>query len=346
MVRPLAAVGRLAKSAAADALFRCGLTRPERNGRDRLHVVTFHRVLTPEELRDYPLPEIAVTVADFAAFLRFFASHYTCGTLAEVSRRWLSGDQPERPLLAITFDDGQLDNYRHAFPALRSAGLKATFFVVADAVGGDAPLWHDRMAFAVAQSLRQDADLAARLLEPLGLLDAPDAHGVLLQAMERAKDLPPESRAALLDRLQTACGSPKPPWDGLMSWDHLRELVRSGHEVGSHSASHPILTAIDDASLEREVAGSRQVLESQLDLACESFCYPNGTCDRRVVDAARRAGYLQAVTTRWGSNDRPCDLLALARRDMQGPRVHDGRGRFSDARAAFRMSTHFPEPRP
>lgn len=36
---------------------------------------------------------------------------------------------------AITFDDGYLDNYQHAFPILKESGFMATFFVTAEDVG-------------------------------------------------------------------------------------------------------------------------------------------------------------------------------------------------------------------
>ena len=37
--------------------------------------------------------------------------------------------------VAITFDDGYLDNYTHAFPVLRELGLKAAFFVTPGEIG-------------------------------------------------------------------------------------------------------------------------------------------------------------------------------------------------------------------
>jgi peptidoglycan/xylan/chitin deacetylase (PgdA/CDA1 family) len=344
------AVGPLVRDLAGALLYRSGITRPARQGAGRLSVVTFHRVLPEAALRDYPLPQIAVTPPELAWFLAHFQAHYTCGALAAVHRRWLDGERPPRPFLAITFDDGQRDNFEHARPALAAAGLAATFFAPLDAVDGDQPLWHDRLGFAAARLLQRERTAALALLGPPGAVERPGAAPVpdaalVGQAIQQAKRLAPGERVALVARLEARLGeSARPPWDGLMSWDQLRALARDGHEVGSHSLSHPILTLVDDAQLEREVAGSRLRLEAELQRPCESFCYPNGDCDERVAAAVRQAGYRRAVLTRWGANPAGTDPLRLARLDMQGRHARDRRGRLSAARLAFRMSRLFPGP--
>jgi peptidoglycan/xylan/chitin deacetylase (PgdA/CDA1 family) len=131
-----------------------------------------------------------------------------------------------------------------------------------------------------------------------------------------------------------------------MNWEQLRDLAGRGHEVGSHSLSHPLLPTVGDAELERESAGSRARLEAQLGVSCESFCYPNGDCDGRVVAAVRRAGYARAVTTAWGPNTAGADPLRLTRCDLQGTHARDRSGALSAPRLAFRLSPHFPGPRP
>jgi peptidoglycan/xylan/chitin deacetylase (PgdA/CDA1 family) len=81
-----------------------------------------------------------------------------------------------------------------------------------------------------------------------------------------------------------------------LGWDELAMLVEAGWEVGSHTCSHPRLTRIDDASLRAELRGSREVCERQLSLPCRTLAYPYGDHDRRVVAAARAAGYEAACT--------------------------------------------------
>ena len=98
-------------------------------------------------------------------------------------------------------------------------------------------------------------------------------------------------------------------WDGIESWldsDHadelrplgwrdLERLVAAGWEVGSHTASHLLLTRLDDEALRRELDESRATLTQRLG-ACSSLAYPYGEADERVAAAARAAGYVAACT--------------------------------------------------
>jgi peptidoglycan/xylan/chitin deacetylase (PgdA/CDA1 family) len=328
----------LVRDAAGAILLATGVTRPSRVARGRLTVVTFHRVLPVEQLREYPVPEIAVSVEEFAWFVDWFAAHYTCGTLASVYRRWVEGERPERPFLAITFDDGQLDGHLHARPVLERAGIAASFFVPVEGVDRNELLWHDQLGYAATRLLAADRSRALALLGGAG----DDDRAVVKGAMERAKRLSPEARLAFVARVEGSLPGPaRPAWDGLLSWDQLRALVRAGHEVGSHSVTHPILPLVDDAQLEREVAGSKTRLEQELGVPCESFCYPNGDCDDRVVEAVRRAGYLRAVTTAWGPNARDVDPFRLTRCDIDAGRARSRAGALSEPRMALRLSHFF-----
>jgi len=95
----------------------------------------------------------------------------------------------------------------------------------------------------------------------------------------------------------------------------LRELLANGMEVGSHTCSHPHLTQLDDQRLRHEVADSRKLLQDLLDDPINSFAYPYGDYDARVVDAVREAGYRTACVTRsgWGRvDDDPLQIRRIA----------------------------------
>jgi peptidoglycan/xylan/chitin deacetylase (PgdA/CDA1 family) len=77
-----------------------------------------------------------------------------------------------------------------------------------------------------------------------------------------------------------------------LSWDQLRELAGAGWEVGSHTRTHPMLTALDDEELARELRESRETCETELGRRCASLAYPYGDVDSRVTAAAAAAGYL------------------------------------------------------
>jgi peptidoglycan/xylan/chitin deacetylase (PgdA/CDA1 family) len=76
-----------------------------------------------------------------------------------------------------------------------------------------------------------------------------------------------------------------------LGWAELAELARKGWEIGSHTRTHPRLTALDDARLADELRESRLACEAALRRPCESLAYPYGDVDDRVAAAAGAAGY-------------------------------------------------------
>jgi peptidoglycan/xylan/chitin deacetylase (PgdA/CDA1 family) len=76
----------------------------------------------------------------------------------------------------------------------------------------------------------------------------------------------------------------------------VRKMIEAGWELGSHSMTHPDLTTLDAARLEREVAGSRRILSRRFDAPVDNFSYPSGSYDETVISAVHRAGYRGAQT--------------------------------------------------
>ena len=65
--------------------------------------------------------------------------------------------------------------------------------------------------------------------------------------------------------------------------------------MGSHTATHPLLTGLSDAELDHELAESRRTISARLG-DCRTIAYPYGQADDRVAAATAAAGYEAACT--------------------------------------------------
>ena len=245
-----------------------------------------------------------------------------------------------RPTVAVTFDDGYVDNLRDAKPLLEHAGLPATVFVATGYLGGERPFWWDELA---------DLLLCAGTLPPsltLGIggvthrwdLDASAAYSEAdwrRHRAWRAPDDPPTARHRLfveLWRLLQHASRPRQLYllNVLRGWaaapvtgtgaeravtiDELHALAAGGLiEIGAHTVTHPILKGLAGAVQLSELRQSKARLEELLDRPIESFAYPYGTAAPDTVALVAEAGFSRACTTSAGTVPRGGDPLRLPR---------------------------------
>jgi peptidoglycan/xylan/chitin deacetylase (PgdA/CDA1 family)/2-polyprenyl-3-methyl-5-hydroxy-6-metoxy-1,4-benzoquinol methylase len=104
----------------------------------------------------------------------------------------------------------------------------------------------------------------------------------------------------------------------LLDWDEVRRLRAEGAEFGSHTATHPFLTALSPAEVAREAARSRATLQRELGEPVTALAYPYGAEDAVVQHLAGAVGYTYGLSCRPGRSRLGDPLLAL-------PRIEVGR---------------------
>ncbi len=82
-----------------------------------------------------------------------------------------------------------------------------------------------------------------------------------------------------------------------LSWNQIRELVKYGFEIGSHTLTHRDLTRLDRPDLRCELERSKKTLEDHLGTAVTGIAYPFGRFSEAVMDEARGVGYLCGFTS-------------------------------------------------
>ena len=99
---------------------------------------------------------------------------------------------------------------------------------------------------------------------------------------------------------------------GLRSWnnrplltmrpDLIRLMREMGHEIASHSVSHPDLRKLTDAQVRIELLGSKEYLECLLEEDVQGLAYPYGSYSSRIRGiASRYYGYARTAKERVSS---------------------------------------------
>jgi peptidoglycan/xylan/chitin deacetylase (PgdA/CDA1 family) len=204
-----------------------------------------------------------------------------------------SRDGDRRPKLALTFDDGLRNNFTVAYPIIRELGVPVTFFVCPGLIESGRWAWNfECRARLGGLSADQRRDFAAQIGVPSAQTEAIVtglkylAHARRLVAQESLRLLTPDFAPTEAERLEF----------DIMSWAELKALDPGLVTIGGHSSHHEILTRLEPAHLEREVAGCRSWLERELQRPVRHFCYPDGAYDAQVLECVGRH-FDTAVTT-------------------------------------------------
>jgi peptidoglycan/xylan/chitin deacetylase (PgdA/CDA1 family) len=262
-------------------------------------ILMYHRVAPSTD----DLWGIAVEPDRFAEQIEALKRVRHVATLDEVLA-WMDHGRPgDRPLAAITFDDGYHDALSAARPILEKADCPATVYVATGLVGSDRGFWWDELVriLMTAPATHQPLRLVIGR-RPVAWLLPDDRSGrqrVCRQVRRRLRDLEPAEIDRQLDAICAWAGTARrlDPEDRLMTAEEVAELSRSIVQIGAHTVRHPSLPALPFEAQLAEIAESRRACEAWTGKPVPHFAYPFGHYSRASVAAARQAGFRSACAT-------------------------------------------------
>jgi peptidoglycan/xylan/chitin deacetylase (PgdA/CDA1 family) len=295
---------RLNKRDIAAALLGSGLTGIIARGpRKAIRILAYHRVLD-ESTSDFLFDDgvISATTQAFYNQMNYVRRNFDVISFQDLHAIESEGKAlPDRPLI-ITFDDGYRDNYTNAFPVFKEFRIPATVFVEIGHTRLRSLYWWDLIAYCFKTTARTGIILDQISADLLPLRTARDRRSAIEHVLRWIKRVPERTKAQFIEDLPGALGVSITSGlaDGMhLSWGEIREMADCGIEFGSHTVTHPVLSNVDDARLEREVFDSKTALERQLHKEVIVFSYPvggKGNFDSRARAAVARAGYKYAVS--------------------------------------------------
>jgi len=286
-------------------------------------------------------PGMYVTSGTFGRQGGFLCGRFDGVSMHELLSMWRNKTwNGERRYCVITFDDGWLDNYVHAFPVLKQYDVPATIFLPTGFVGTAMWFWPEQLGwlsqrFALLLS-NQKAKILASLREGDSWLngiafamETGESDGLI----ERCKTASHEVIGELVSRLAGEMEVQLPNQRLVMNWGEVEEMSDARISFGSHSVAHKILTTVSDTELHEEVYGSLEALRTRNLNFVPVFCYPNGNYSPSVIRHVQSAGYCAATTTEPGWEDGETSQLYRLKRIE----VHNDLT-YSDALFAFHLA--------
>jgi peptidoglycan/xylan/chitin deacetylase (PgdA/CDA1 family) len=237
--------------------------------------------------------------------------------LAEALDRLREGRLPPRAV-SITFDDGNYDFYKLAWPILRGYGFPATVYLTTYYALYNRPVFDPMLSYLLWKGGNRRLDWPEFFESPLEL-DVPGRAAAVRRIEEQARGLSAAGKDALLACLAARLGV---DYEALcarrllqiMNLDEVRELAGAGLDVQLHTHRHRIPP--DRELFLHDLEDNRRTIAAASEAPAVHFCYPCGRCAPEFFPWLRLAGVQSAATCFAG--------LAAARTDPYLlPRVLD-----------------------
>jgi peptidoglycan/xylan/chitin deacetylase (PgdA/CDA1 family) len=253
-------------------------------------ILLYHRVTT---LRNDP-EMLAVSPENFAQHLEFLRSNAHTVSLQDLGYRQ-DGSQQN---VAVTFDDGYVDNLHEAKPLLEHYEIPATVFVTSGYIGGNREFWWDELEHIFLESRRLPHRFSMNIAEKNydWLCTESSRRDIYDRASAMMKRLSPIERERVLSDVRIWAGQRQNCRETHKPLDsgELRQLQEGDLiEIGSHTQCHPVLSTLDLSAQSDQICSGKSSLEKLLARPIRSFAYPFGKradYNRHSVTAVRNAG--------------------------------------------------------
>ena len=265
-------------------------------------IVNFHGVT---DLKGHRFNNRHLDVGDFEKMLDYLKANFNIVKLSEIFEMHEKKVIPSKKTIALTFDDGYLNNFETALPVLKSKNIPATFYVISKGlIDSGFYVWPDIVELT-QKFAKEDLVLDKHVFKYPEYFCAELNVGIIDFLRGKGKD-----RMVYIKEISEKY----PFWkDAVKNYPQLIELTRKEVlkkyanetllEIGSHSHSHFNLEHLSDEDCELELKESYKIIEECTGKKPVSIAFPDGSYNKQTLEIAFKTGYKNLVAVDYLFNE-------------------------------------------
>jgi len=248
-----------------------------------ISVLMFHRISNDSDPLWSPMP-----VESFGRLMKELSEKACVVRLENIDE---IKQYPDKPLVALSFDDGYPDFLENAVGILVNFGLPAHLNVCPGLIDKGVPPWTQILSFFLLHNAGKN------LKFPNGKtrqIEDKICESNFIEICNELYAVDDKTRTRWIDSLAKEIPELKLP--RLMGWDQIKECARLGIHIGSHGLNHRNMNKIEDEDLLREeIDESKRRIHEEVDTEPLIFAFPSGLYNELSMEIVRKGGYKVAL---------------------------------------------------
>ncbi|ADY01293.1 polysaccharide deacetylase family protein [Vulcanisaeta moutnovskia 768-28] len=200
-------------------------------------------------------------------------------------------------IAVLSFDDGYRGVYEVALPIMKKYDVKGTVYISFGLVENKIPNWATAIAYVMTKlRLPTEIDTPQGTFRVNSDYERQRVTQIMINSIPRMKqDELSELVRALFDHIHDDLH--RLYEETMLTPDQIKEFVEEGFEIGGHGYYHLGLPYLDDNDLAQEIELSKNFVNKyNRNCTMNTFAYPFGLYDTRVINEVKHRGFSAAVT--------------------------------------------------